>query len=127
MLSIKHCATFAIFLLFGSTVLAIPQGPKRYRSCGSSEKQRERRIERGNYAASKLITNGVIRIYPEEWNHRVANNLCLCCGKAGHKIRDCPQVPKENNPGPSTEHKPGPSTEHKPGPSTEHNPSPATK
>jgi hypothetical protein len=124
MLFIKHFAIIATFLLFGSTVLAIPQAPKkRYRSRGSVEK---RRIQRGDYAASTLTADGLIRLYPDEWKHRVAHNLCLCCGDAGHKFKDCPHGPKECLGPMAPENMPGPSTENNLSPSTEHNPSPAT-
>jgi hypothetical protein len=131
MLFIKHFATFAIFLLFGSAVLAIPQGPKKGESgvphpSGLNKKERKR-IKSGNSAASKLTIAGVIRLFPEEWDHRVRNHLCHCCGEGGHKAMNCPLYP-DGCLGPKAPgNKPGPSTENNPSSSTGHNPSPVTE
>jgi hypothetical protein len=34
------------------------------------------------------------KLTPEERKHRMDNNLCLYCGKPGHKAQDCQAPPK---------------------------------
>ena len=50
------------------------------------------RVREGNYASIPR-TRG--RLSAEEHKRRLDNNLCVYCGQEGHRVSDCPQVPKQ--------------------------------